>query len=62
MKYDSCSFPMFLRMRADVKDQAESMAISLYAGPADLTYGSDQDMGREPTSTTSLVGCSRHSH
>ena len=38
MKYDSCSFPMFLRMRADVKDQAESMAISLYGGPADLTY------------------------
>jgi predicted permease len=46
MKYDSCSFPMFLRMRSDVKDQAESMAISLYEGPADLTYGSDQDMER----------------
>ena len=46
MKYDSCSFPMFHRMRDDVKDQAESMAISLYGGPADLTYGSDQEMER----------------
>src|SRR5215472_3766288 len=46
MKYDSCSYPMFLRMCADVKDQAESIAISLYAGPVDLTYGSDQDMER----------------
>jgi len=46
MKYDSCSYPMFLRMRADVKDQAESIAISLFGGPVDLTYGSDQDMER----------------
>jgi putative ABC transport system permease protein len=46
MKYDSCSYPMFLRMRAEVKDQAESVAISLFAGPVDLTYGSDQDMER----------------
>jgi predicted permease len=42
--YDSCSYPMFRRMRADLKDQAESVAVSLYNGPADLTYGSDQEM------------------
>jgi predicted permease len=46
MTYDSCSYPMFRRMRADVKDQAESIAISMYTGPVDLTYGSDQDMER----------------
>jgi predicted permease len=46
MRYDSCSYPMFLRMRDDVKDQAEPIAISLYAGPTDLTYGSDQEMER----------------
>ena len=46
VKYDSCSYPMFVRMRADVRDQAESVAISLYAGPVDLTYGSDQEMER----------------
>jgi predicted permease len=44
MTYDSCSYPMFRRMRADVKDQAESIAVSMYNGPADLTYGSDQEM------------------
>ncbi|HKD07403.1 MAG TPA: ABC transporter permease [Bryobacteraceae bacterium] len=44
--YDSCSYPMFLRMRAAVRDQAESIAISMYNGPTDLTYGSDQDMER----------------
>jgi predicted permease len=46
VKYDSCSYPMFLRMRAAVKDQAEAVAISMYNGPADLTYRSDQDMER----------------
>jgi predicted permease len=46
VKYDSCSYPMFLRTRTDLKDNAEAIAISLYAGPADLTYGSDQDMER----------------
>ncbi len=46
VKYDSCSYPMFLRMRAAVKDQAEAIAISMYNGPADLTYRSDQDMER----------------
>jgi predicted permease len=45
-QYDSCSYPMFQRMRADVKDQAESIAISMYNGPGDLTYGSDQEMER----------------
>jgi predicted permease len=44
MKYDSCSYPMFRQMRAEVKDQAESIAISMYSGPADLTYASDQEM------------------
>jgi predicted permease len=44
--YDSCSYPMFLRMRADVKDQAELIGISLYNGPADVTYGADRDMER----------------
>jgi predicted permease len=43
-KYDSCSYPMFRRMRADVKDEAESIAISMYNGSVDLTYGSDQEM------------------
>jgi predicted permease len=44
--YDSCSYPMFRRMRLDVKDQAESIAISMYNGPVDLTYGSDQEIER----------------
>lgn len=46
VRYDSCSYPMFLRMRDDVREQAELIAVSLYAGPADLSYGSDQDMER----------------
>jgi len=41
--YDSCSYPMFRRMRAAVKDQAESMAVS-YAERIDLTYGRDEEM------------------
>ena len=41
--YDSCSYPMFRRMRAAVKDQAELMAVS-YAERIDLTYGSDEEM------------------
>ncbi len=44
--YDSCSYPMFVQMRAAVAPMAESIAVS-YAERADLTYGSDQDM--EPT-------------
>src|SRR5438067_7611670 len=43
--YDSCSYPMFRQMRAAVKDQAESVAVS-YAERIDLTYGRDQEMER----------------
>jgi predicted permease len=43
MVYDSCSYPMFERMRAAVKDQAESIAVS-YAERIDLTYGSGQEI------------------
>jgi len=41
--YDSCSYPMFVQMRAAVKEHAESMAVS-YAERIDLTYGRDQEM------------------
>src|SRR4051794_18615096 len=41
--YDSCSYPMFRQMRAAVKDQAESVAVS-YAERVDLTYGRDEEM------------------
>jgi putative ABC transport system permease protein len=44
--YDSCSYPMFRQMRADVKAQAELIAVS-YADRLDLTYGSEQEMERE---------------
>jgi predicted permease len=43
MEYDSCSYPMFSRMREAVREQAELMAVS-YADRTDLTYGSDQEM------------------
>jgi putative ABC transport system permease protein len=43
--YDSSSYPMFRRMRAAVKEQAELIAVS-YAERIDLTYGSDQEMER----------------
>jgi putative ABC transport system permease protein len=46
MTYDSCSYPMFRQMRADVKEQAELIAVS-YADRLDLTYGSDEEMERE---------------
>src|SRR5260370_1593373 len=36
MTYDSCSYPMFRRMRAAVKEQAELIAVS-YAERIDLT-------------------------
>src|ERR1700758_2173938 len=39
--YDSCSYPMFRKWRATVKDDAELIAIS-YAEREDLTYGSDE--------------------
>jgi putative ABC transport system permease protein len=41
--YDSCSYPMFRRMRANVRDQAELVAVS-YADRVDLTFASDQEM------------------
>src|SRR5208283_1822155 len=37
--FDSCSYPLFRRMRAVLKDQAELMAVS-YSDRTDLTYGS----------------------
>ena len=40
---DSSEYPLFVRMRAAVKDQAELIAVS-YASRVDLTYGLDQDM------------------
>ena len=43
--YDSCSYPMFRQMRAAVKDQAESVAVS-YAERIALTYGRDQELER----------------
>jgi putative ABC transport system permease protein len=46
MIYDSCSYPMFRQMRADVKEQAELIGVS-YADRLDLTYGSDQAMEKE---------------
>jgi predicted permease len=41
--YDSCSYPMFRQMRAAVKEQAESVAVS-YAERVDLTYGGDAEL------------------
>jgi predicted permease len=43
MVYDSCSYPMFRRMREAVKGQAELVAVS-YADRTDLTFGSDEEM------------------
>jgi putative ABC transport system permease protein len=40
---ESAEYPLFRRLRAAVKDQAELIAIS-YADRTDLTYGSDEDM------------------
>ncbi len=42
--YDSCSYPMFQRMRAAIKEEGESIAVSMYSGYVDLTYGADEDM------------------
>jgi predicted permease len=44
MEYDSCSYPMFRQMRAALSQQAELIAVSLFNGFVDLTYGSDQEM------------------
>ncbi len=41
--YDSCSYPMFLRLRAAARDQAESLAVS-YVERIDLTYGGGEHM------------------
>jgi predicted permease len=46
MTYDSCSYPMFERMREAVKEQAELIAVS-YEDRVDLTYGSDLEMEKE---------------
>jgi predicted permease len=46
MTYDSSSFPMFQRMRAAARDDAELVAVS-YTDRVDLTYGSDQEMEKE---------------
>src|SRR5215472_17354283 len=43
VQYYSCSYPLFLRMRTDLRDRAEAIAVS-YNGETDLTYGTDQDM------------------
>lgn len=44
--YDSSSYPMFQRMRAAAKDDAELVAVS-YTDRMDLTYGSDEEMEKE---------------
>ena len=43
MVYDSCSYPMFQRMREAVKEDADLIAAS-YADHVDLTFGSDEEM------------------
>ena len=40
---ENCEYPLFLQMRAAVKDQAELLAFS-YAERVDLSYGSDQEI------------------
>jgi predicted permease len=42
--YDSCSYPMFQRMRQAVRNEAEAVAISMYTGPVDVAYRSDLAM------------------
>jgi putative ABC transport system permease protein len=44
-QYDSCSYPMFTRMRDALREQAQLIAVS-YAERADLTFSSDDDMER----------------
>jgi len=41
--YDSCSYPMFERMRAAIAGNAEAIAVS-YAERIDLTYSRDEEM------------------
>jgi predicted permease len=45
MKYDSCSYPMFRRMRDAVRQDADAIAVS-YSDRVDLTYGADLEMER----------------
>ena len=40
---DSCEYPLFRRLRAAVKDQAELIAIS-YASRTDISYAPDQEL------------------
>ena len=40
---EPCEYPLFQRMRARVRDEADLLAIS-YTNPRDVTYGSDEDM------------------
>ncbi len=42
-EYDSCSYPMFLRMREAVREPAQLVAVS-YADRSDITYRSDDEM------------------
>ena len=47
---ESCEYPLFQRLRAAVKDQAELIAVSIFDGRADdITFGSDQDMEKAYT-------------
>ena len=41
--YDSCSYPMFRRMRDAIRDRGESIAVSLYGGPADIVYSQEME-------------------
>ena len=60
LTYDSCSYPMFRQMRAAVSQQAELIATSMYQGPIDVTYGSDQEM-EKANRNMFRAGCSAHS-
>src|SRR4051794_16999920 len=53
MTYDSCSYPMFRRMRAAIQEQGEAIAVSMHNGKVDLTYGSDQEMEKADLSYVS---------
>ena len=43
--FDGMEYPLFQRMRAAAKDQAELIALS-YTSRVDLTYGTDEEMER----------------
>lgn len=46
MTWEASSYPMFRQMRAELREQAEFVAVS-YADRLDLTYSSDQEMEKE---------------